>query len=107
MSDDKLDLLNNGLSVYEKHLRLPDISAEERVWLETAIGKQHATIDFVKGKKALYAGNYAEALERLSRASKVLGTTKLRLAVLALRLMPRLTRRYIRYRYPTEYAFLH
>ena len=107
MSDDKLDLLNNGLTVYQKHLKIPGISAEERGWIETAIGKQHATIDFVKGKKALYAGNYAEARERLSRADKVLKMPKLRVAVLALRLTPRLLYKYIRRRYPTEYAFLH
>lgn len=107
MSDDKLDLLKNGLTVYEKHLKTQGISAEERGWIETAIRKQHATIDFVKGKKALYAGNYTEARERLSRAGKVLREPKLRVAVLALHIVPQLLNRYIRYRYPTEYAFLH
>jgi glycosyltransferase involved in cell wall biosynthesis len=107
LSDDKLDLLIKGLIVYEKHLKLPGIAAEERVWLETAIRKQHATIDFVKGKKALYAGNYDEARKRLSHATKVLRTPKLLVAVLALRMMPRLVHKYILRRYPTEYAFIH
>jgi glycosyltransferase involved in cell wall biosynthesis len=107
MSDDKLDLLNNGLTVYEKHLKIPEISADERGWIETAIRKQHATIDFVKGRKALYAGNFAEARERLSRAAQILKMPKLRLAVVALHIAPRLLHRYIHHRYPTEYAFLH
>jgi glycosyltransferase involved in cell wall biosynthesis len=107
MSDDKLDLLNNGLAVYKKHLAIPGISDEEREWLSTAIEKQHATIDFVEGKKALYGGKYAEALSRLSRAANVLRTPKLRAAVVAVRFAPRLLRRYIHHRYPTEYSFLH
>ena len=107
MSDDKLDLLNNGLTVYEKHLKLPGLSAEDRGFVEEAIGRQHATIDFVKAKQALYAGRLAEARDRLSRAERVLKTPKLKVAVLGLRLMPRLVHKYVRLKYPTEYAFLH
>lgn len=107
MSDDKLDLLKNGLSVYEKHLRLPDLKDDERLWLEAAVRKQHATIDFIIGKRALYAGNYAEALERLSRASRVLKNRRLRAAIMMLRIAPQVLHNYIRRRYPTEYSFLH
>jgi glycosyltransferase involved in cell wall biosynthesis len=107
MSDDKFDLLKNGLTVYQKHLNTPGITDQERQYLERAIQKQHATINVLLGKKALYAGNYSEALDRLDQANKQFRSRNLRLLVLGLRMMPQLVHRWVHLRYPTEYAFLH
>jgi len=107
MSDDKLDLLNNGLTVYKKHLNLPGTTMQQKQWLEEAIQKQQATIDLVHGKLALYGKRRMEALELLERANRVLAERRIGMAILGLRLAPGLLYRYIHKRYPTEYAYLH
>lgn len=107
MSDDKLDLLQNGLAVYNKHLNLPDISSQERVWFEAAKRRSEAAIDFFHGKKALYRRQREEALQRLERANQILQDRKIQVAVWGLRLAPQLLFAYIHKRYPTEYIYLH
>jgi glycosyltransferase involved in cell wall biosynthesis len=107
MSDDKIDLLKNGLQVYEKHFNLPNLPAGQHELFAEAVRRQHARIDFFLGKKAAYARNREEALERLTRANQVLRDRRLGAAILALRFMPQLVFGYIHRRYPTEYIFLH
>ncbi len=107
MSDDKLDLLRNGLQVYEKHLNLPNLPEGQRELFAAAIRSKHASIDFFLGKKAAYARDRGEALERLTRANQILRQSRLKVAILALRFVPQLVFGYIRWRYPTEYIFLH
>lgn len=107
MSDDKVDLLRNGLQVYEKHLNLPNLPPGQRELFAEAVRRQHAKIDAFLGKKATYARNREEALERLTRANQVLRDRRLAVAIWGLRLVPELLFRYIHRRYPTEYIFLH
>ena len=107
MSDDKLDLLRNGLQVYEKHMNLPNLPPGQHELFVDAVKRQHARIDFFLGKKAAYARDRNQALERLTRANQVLRERRLKVAILALRFMPQLVFGYIHRRYPTEYIFLH
>jgi glycosyltransferase involved in cell wall biosynthesis len=107
MSDDKLDLLRNGLQVYEKHVNLPNLPAGQHELFAAAIRRQNARIDAFLGRKAAYARNRTEALEHLTRANQVLRDRRLGVAIFALRFMPQLLFQYIHRRYPTEYIFLH
>jgi glycosyltransferase involved in cell wall biosynthesis len=106
MSDDKLDLLRNGLSVCRKHLNLP-ISVQERLWFEAKRDNITATMDFVLGKQAIYAGRGREAIELLSKANGLLKNSRISITILALRLAPGLVFSYIHKKYPSEYAYLH
>ena len=107
MSNDKLDLLRNGLSVCEKYLKLSDLSEQERGWWETQASNYRANADFVRGKQALYARRREEAIELLTRANVVLQSNRIRAVIAALRFAPHLLYRYIHRLYPTEYAYLH
>jgi glycosyltransferase involved in cell wall biosynthesis len=107
MSSDKLDLLRNGLAVCDKYLNLPDLSAEERGWWKAAARTYRSNADLVLGKQALYAGRRKEAIDLLSRANQDLRDSRVGMAILALRLVPRLLFFYVRQRYPSEYSYLH
>lgn len=107
MSDDKLDLLRNGLSVCKKHLNLPGISDQERIWFEACAQTYQANMEFVLGKQAIYGERVAEAIELLSKANRVLKNTRISATILGLRMAPKLVFSYIRRKYPTEYAYLH
>jgi hypothetical protein len=106
-SNDKFEFFQRSFRMFEKHLHMPDISAAERGWFEDALRKQTARFNLLSGKKALYEGDFAEALDRLTQANGTLSSLKLRLAVLGLRIAPALIQKLVRSRYPTEHAFLH
>jgi len=107
MSSDKLDLLRNGLTVCQKYLAMSDVAGKERRLFEATAARYRANTDLVMGKQALYAGRRAEAIDLLSRANQTLNETQVALAIVALRLFPRLLHWYVRRRYPTEYVYLH
>ena len=73
---------------------------------DEAISRERAKLDFLLGRRAVYTGNRVEALQYLSRARRVIKRRKLGVTVAALKLAPRLLFRYVRYRYPTEHAFV-
>jgi glycosyltransferase involved in cell wall biosynthesis len=107
MSMDKLDLLNNGLTVCRKHLALPDLLESERALFEATARQYQANIHLVKGKQALYSGSRKEAIQLLSQANAVLKNPRVQFAITAMKIAPALLRFYVRSRYPTEYAYLH
>ncbi len=107
LSNDPIWMTTHALQVYRKLSDTLDLNAEDRAALETAIRHEEATRDFYLGKKALYAGQNEEALERLSRANRVLHSRKVSVAILAMRVAPGLLRKLIHWRSPTEYQFLH
>ena len=105
-SSDKFEALRRSIRMLDKHLALADLSSAERAWFEASHRKQTASLDLLIGKRALYAGNFAEAVAHLSKASKSLDSRKLRLALLGLRIAPGLIRQMVHKRYPEEHAFL-
>lgn len=107
MSMDKLDLLNNGLTVCRKHLSLPDLAKSERQLFEYTARQYQANIHLVQGKQALYSGNSRDAIELLSQANEELRSRRIQVSIIALKVAPSLLHFYIRRRYPTEYVYLH
>lgn len=107
LSNDPIWIANHVLQVYQKLSGVLDLNAEDRLVLEAAIHRSEAILDFSLGKKALYAGRYQEAQERLGRANDVLRSRKVYFALVALRIAPGLFHKLVRWRSPTEYEFLH
>jgi len=107
LSNDPIRLGADLLKVYRNLSETLDLNAADRACLEDAIRREDATLDFFLGKKALYAGRSPEALERLGRANRVMGSRKVSVAMLALRIAPGLVHKLVRWRNPTEYKFLH
>jgi len=106
-SDDKSGRARAAIRVYQKFLAADPVAEEERRLLQDAIRGQEAIIEFILGRKALYACHRDEALRRLTLANKTLNNNKLRAAILMLRVWPGLLYKLVHHRYPTEYSFLH
>ncbi|HLH18637.1 MAG TPA: glycosyltransferase family A protein [Bryobacteraceae bacterium] len=106
-TSDLLALLNGELQVFRKHLNDPDLTREERIALETEIRRTRARVELIAAKQALYHCRRDEALQRFSCANRVLHSGRLQIAVLLLRVCPRLLYTYIHRRYPDEYSYLH
>jgi hypothetical protein len=107
LSNDPIWITNHVLQVYRKLSGTLDLNVEDRGFLDAAIQRGEATLDFYLGKKALYAGRNREAQERLGRSNHVLGSRKVTFALIALRIAPGLVHKLVRWRNPTEYKFLH
>jgi glycosyltransferase involved in cell wall biosynthesis len=107
LSNDPIRLGSDLLKVYRKQAETLDLNATDRACLEDAIHREEATLDFLLGKKALYAGRHQEARERLTRANRVMRSRKVSVALVALRIAPGLFRKLVHWRNPTEYQFLH
>jgi glycosyltransferase involved in cell wall biosynthesis len=107
LSDDKSGRAQAAIRLYRKFLAVDAVSEEERRLLQDAIREQEATLEFILGRKALYASHRDEALRRLTLANKVLKKKKVRAAILILRVWPGLLYGYIHHRYPSEHSFLH
>jgi glycosyltransferase involved in cell wall biosynthesis len=107
LSNDPVWMTQSVLRVYEKLGRALNLAPDDRAALESALCRERANLDFYLGKKALYARNRAEALERLGRANEVLCNRKVSAALLALRFAPSLLYRCVHRLHPTEYTFMH
>jgi glycosyltransferase involved in cell wall biosynthesis len=92
LSRDEVLMRSSVVKVYTKLLLAVDLSCEDRIALEAGIEREEAQQDLYLGKEALYAGNRDEAFERFGRANRILNSAKLRLALLALRVAPKLLR---------------
>ncbi len=107
LSNDPIRIGLELLKAYRKLSENLDLNGADRTCLDTAICREEANVDFYLGKKALYAGRIQEAQERLGRANRVLRNRKVNFALLALRIAPGLLHKFVRWRNPTEYQFLH
>lgn len=107
LSSDPVWITNHVLKVYRKLSETLELNATDRACLQDAIDREEATLEFYMGKKALYAGRNQEAQERLARANRVLRSHKVTFSLLALRIAPGLFHKWVRWRNPTEYTFLH
>ena len=103
---DKIRGISSVISILEMRRESLAVSPREREWFAEALSRERARLDFLLGRRAVYAGNRREALEYLSRARRVIKRRKLGVTVAALKLAPRLLFRYVRYLYPTEHAFV-
>jgi hypothetical protein len=107
LSNDPIRIGTDVLKTYANLSQILNLNAADRACLEEAIRREEATLDFFLGKQALYAGRIQEARERLGRANRHLGSRKITIALLALRIAPGMLHKLIRWRNPTEYQFMH
>jgi glycosyltransferase involved in cell wall biosynthesis len=107
LSNDRIAVQKCSIQVCEKLLQSGDLSKEDEQAIYDTLRVRRAGLDFVLGRKALYAGDTDEALERLRRANQFMDNRKLRAAIVLLRICPRLLFRLLHIRYPTEHEFLH
>ena len=106
LSHDSIALARSVLTVYDKFLSRPDLTATETQLLEELKRKQQADLSFYIGKKALYAGKNGEAADNLGRANQVLKRKKLSILLFAIRFTPGLVQQYIHRKHPTEFSFM-
>jgi glycosyltransferase involved in cell wall biosynthesis len=99
-------MLQNVLRVYEKLRAALDLSPEDRHALESALVAETAMLNLLLGKKALYAGDWHDAAEKLRQANRILQRRNITLSLWLLRIAPGLLRKYVHHRYPTERSFV-
>jgi hypothetical protein len=92
LSHDNTKMLEALVEVLRKLSRSLDLSASERSALQSKLAIAKAQLDLERGKTFLLDGKYDQALESLREARSPLASTKLRLALLGLKVAPRLTR---------------
>jgi glycosyltransferase involved in cell wall biosynthesis len=90
LSSDRVLMLRNFLAVLEKAARTFDLTSEERETMSAAIAQNEATLYLFEGKRALSCGATQEALGHLQQANRHLRSSKLALAILLVRHLPRL-----------------
>jgi glycosyltransferase involved in cell wall biosynthesis len=93
LAADTKALYDSQIEVYQKLLKTLVLSAADRRALEGQLERCHADLALQQGKRQIMAGQYAQAAEALKRANLYYHSHKLKLALLSLRLAPRLLRR--------------
>jgi tetratricopeptide (TPR) repeat protein len=92
LSNDNTKMLEAVVDVLRKLSKSLDLSPSERSALQNKLADAKAQLDLERGKAFLLDGNYDQALASLREAGSSLASTKLRLALLGLKVAPRLTR---------------
>ncbi|MEA2175124.1 MAG: hypothetical protein QOD00_2716 [Blastocatellia bacterium] len=86
-------LYESQIDVYQKLLATLNLTTKERRAVEREMERCNADLALHLGKREIMAGQYAQAAEALKRANLYYDSHKLKLALLSLRLAPRLMRR--------------
>ena len=92
LSDDNMKMLEALVDVLRKLPTNLDLSASEQSALQTKLADAKAQLELERGKAFLLDGKYDQALSSLREAISPLSSTRLRFALLGLRVAPRLTR---------------
>lgn len=90
---DPLKLQEGGLRVLRKFARRDDLTPSEKTALARRLTQMQALRDLTLGKARLAAGDFAGARTAISAANEHFDTPKLGLALLAMRIAPRLLAR--------------
>lgn len=93
LSGDLMNRLGRGLGVLRYIAETYDLTPAEQAEVSRAMELQRGAVDLATGKINLLGGHFDEARSAFERAHSVLGGWKLRMAVLMLRVAPRLLRR--------------
>jgi glycosyltransferase involved in cell wall biosynthesis len=86
------------ISVLEKTKQRPDLTAEEHAAILRTLELRRATVEVLRGKQRLSAGEFDSSLKAFRRANNYFQSWKLRLVMFGLRISPRLLRRVYRLR---------
>lgn len=90
LSSDRVWMIRNLLTVFEKCARTPDLSPAEKKTLNAEIVENRARLSLLEGKRALSAGGASAALVHFKEANEHLRSPKLVLVIFLLRTLPRL-----------------
>ena len=90
LSSDRVWMLRNLLTVFEKCARTFDLTPAEKRSLNAEIVKNRANLRLLEGKRALSAGGASAALVHFQEANEHLQSPKLVLVIFLLRHLPRL-----------------
>ena len=90
LSSDRVWMLRNLLTVFEKCARTFDLTPAEKKSLNTEIVQNRAILRLLEGKRALSAGGASSALVHFQEANQHLHSPKLVLVIFLLRHLPRL-----------------
>jgi glycosyltransferase involved in cell wall biosynthesis len=99
LAGDALRSLQGELAVLKKVLRRTDLSTAERELVERTISLRQAAVDRTMGKRSLMKGEFSAASRSFESANRVLGSWKLRLVLIGLRIAPGLVQRASRSRF--------
>jgi glycosyltransferase involved in cell wall biosynthesis len=90
LSSDRVWMIRNLLTVFEKCARTPDLSPAEKKTLNAEIVANRARLRLLEGKRALSAGGASAALVHFKEANEHFRSRKLVLVIFLLRTLPRL-----------------
>ena len=90
LSSDDIWMMHHLLAVFEKCIRTLSLTRAERKAVEEQMSWNRSLLHVFEGKRALNGSRVEVALEDFQRANQHLRSTKLKLAILLLRYMPRL-----------------
>ena len=90
LSSDRVWMMHHLLAVFEKCARTLSLTRAERKALDEQISWNRSLLHVFEGKRALTGSSAEAALADFQRVNKHLRSTKLKLAILLLRYMPRL-----------------
>ena len=106
VSADQAALISARIRVYQKLLDRFELPEDDRQCLRVELRKLNAELDLTYAKRATYAGRRGEALDCFTRANRVLHRWRVRLAIIMLRLCPKLLYAYLHHRYPAERLYI-
>jgi len=90
LSSDRVRMLRNLLTVFEKTARNVDLTPTQKKMLHAEIVRNRAILQLFEGKRALSAGGARVALVNFKEANEHLHSRKLELVIFFLRHLPRL-----------------
>jgi glycosyltransferase involved in cell wall biosynthesis len=98
LASDAIKSLQGEISVLEKTSQRNDLTSDERATILRILELRRATVEVVRGKQRLSAGEFDSALMAFRIANDYYQTWKLRLVMFGLRVAPRLLQRVYRLR---------
>jgi glycosyltransferase involved in cell wall biosynthesis len=84
------------IHVYEKFLRQPDISSDERQIIQQQISQEKAQMHLAKAHKFILSGKYDAAQDQLKQVRQYSARTKIAIAQVGLRIAPSWVAAYLR-----------
>jgi hypothetical protein len=93
LSADPVWMCDHAGRVLVKMRTSVDLTDEERQILESAIRRFEGKKLFYEGKRAFMAGDIPLATDLLERANSCINSTRIRMILLAIRVMPRIVRK--------------
>jgi glycosyltransferase involved in cell wall biosynthesis len=106
LSDGQIRMARAVLRVYGKLLGTLDLTGEKRQSLVEEISGINARINLLCARRALYRGDYPEAIKLFGLANQVIRSPRVAVTIWALRLWPQLLYSYVQRRFQAEESYV-